>query len=178
MKRTFSAIFGAACLSATAFLAACSDDSSSSPSKAEECANGLTAECIEGSWDLQGMVSLQDTTMSDINAFYNYTAAPGKLTFTEDGSFQFDLPVGSPTSAETDCNPVYGNWTVENGVLTMKSTVGNVCLISRNKTLTPVIKVEANVVKMRFNELWLLYNETDEESVRSYYAELFSISAN
>ena len=67
MNKKFSMILGAACLS-TALLVGCSDDSASSgPSKAEECAAGITSDCVVGTWNMIGFADIPDEDKNEEN---------------------------------------------------------------------------------------------------------------
>ena len=169
---------------AMAALTACGDSgTSSAKSKATECANGLSAECLQGTWSLIGIAPISTDPANpgagEIMANFNYSAAPGVMIFNEDGSFQFDVPQGAPEGLKTvDCNPVYGTWSVSEASLTLKGTTNSVCLGQKNITVTPLIKPEGAVIKMSLGALWLMENATDEVSLKSTSTEVFTISAN
>ena len=161
---------------AVSMFTACGDSSSDpKPTKAQECANGLSADCLVGSWN---MIGLANSGTGEILPSYNYTV-PGMLTFNEDGSFQFDVPLAAPADLRTiDCNPVYGTWTVSGNTLTMKSTVNGMCLAKKSTTVVPIITTNGAQIKMTMGGLWLLENATDEVSIKSNSTEVYTISAN
>ncbi|MBR5413631.1 MAG: hypothetical protein IK114_11425 [Fibrobacter sp.] len=169
---------------AMAALTACGDSgTSAAKSKATECANGLSAECLQGTWSLVGIAPISTDPANpgagEILTDYNYSAAPGVMTFNEDGTFQFDLPQGAPEGLKTvDCNPVYGTWTVSEANLTLKSTVNGMCLGQGSITVTPLIKPEGAVIKMSLGTLWLMENVTDQVDLKATTTEVFTISAN
>ena len=175
MKKMLLVPFAAALALST--LTACGDSSSDpKPSKAEECANGLSSDCLVGSWN---MIGLANSGTGEILPSYDYKSAPGMLTFNEDGSFQFDVPAAAPVDLRTiDCNPVYGTWTVSGNTLTMKSTVNGMCLAKKSTTVVPIITTNGAQIKMTMGGLWLLENATDEVSIKSNSTEVYTISAN
>ena len=176
-SRSVSYALAVASLCSLAAFTACGDSSSSaSKSKAEECANGLSAECLQGSWNMLGFAN---NGTGEILPAYDYKAAPGKLTFNEDGTFQFDVPLSAPADLKAgDCNPVYGNWTISGTQLTLKGTINGMCLAHKSATFTPVIAAEGAEIKMSMGGLWLMENATDEVSIKSYAGEVYTISAN
>ena len=149
--------------------------SSFKPTKAEECAKGLSKECLVGAWS---MIGFANVGTGEILPNYDYQAAPGLLTFNEDGSFQFDLPTAAPADLrDVDCNPVFGNWSISGTSLSMHATVGGICLAKQRATFTPTIAADGANIKMTVGGLWLLESATDETSIKSYSSEVFTISA-
>lgn len=181
-KKTLIALAAAGALSITA-LTACSE-SSTEPrvSKAQQCGNGLSAECLVGAWDALGFAN--KGTMAMLNEF-DYSANPGKLTFQPDGSFTFDFPSTAPAALlNEECNPIKGSWSVEGTVLTLASKARHfdnmqLCLGITTFTLVPEIDMEAvpGSVKMSFGEIVLMGQATNEKSIKDYSTEVFTISA-
>lgn len=150
-------------------------DDDPNPTKAEECAAGLSSECLIGEWSMKGFASKDGGAM---HPGYDYTSAPGKLTFTDDGQFKVDIPTGAPSEfTSVDCNPIYGTWSVDAGVLTMTTKVRNLCMATRTYQGSPTITV-GTTVNMDLGRLFFLYSATDEPSVRTDYTEEFSIGAD
>ena len=180
MKKMYLVPFAAA-LCAVGLLTSCGDSSTGAKkaSKAEECSKGLTAECMVGSWSLIGLANAANN--NEIIPNFDYTTGPGKLTFTEDGKFQFDLPSvnlnNSPLLNPLDY-PVYGDWKIEAGVLKLHSM--STALFKQRVERMPIISVEATQVKMTFgpSTLWLMENATDETSIKANGTEVYTISAN
>lgn len=161
-------------LGAATVMTACSSGAEpKKPTKAEECASGISTECLIGEWSANGLASRESGEMV---AGFNYISAPGKLSFREDGTFAFIAPAGAP-AAVIDCPKVYGTWSLAGATLTMKGTVGNECLNSNTFSGTPKISLEGASVKMSMEPLYFLYNATDEATVRTLNAELYTISA-
>lgn len=112
----------------------CSDSSGNSSSKtlAEKCANGMSAECIEGSWAMNGFYVKADTTYSISESI----SPADTLIFTEDGKFEMHYTSDIVTNACNEGNIDYGTWSVTNSVLTLKFTTGNCSLGSTGATRT------------------------------------------
>ena len=177
MKKMYLVPFAAAFALAT--LAACGDSSSDpKPSKAEECSKGLTPECLVGSWSLVGIANAANN--NEIIPNFDYAAGPGKLIFTDDGKFEFDLPTAnlgnSPLLNPLDY-PVYGDWKVEGNVVKLHSM--STALFKTRTEVAPVITMDAATVKMTFGAgtLWLMENATDEVSIKTNATEVYTISA-
>lgn len=173
-------MLAASSLCAMAMFTACSEDDPA-PTRAELCQNGLTEKCLIGSWNVNGFAQLQT---GEMNANYDYTALPGTLTFkakdkkTGEYGFQYDAPAGAKAEfTAPDCNPVYGTWTLDAGLLIMKAGTGSLCMGAKTYKDTPVITVGDLDVTMAFGKLYFLANATDELAVKNSYGETFSISA-
>lgn len=163
------------------FFAACSDSSSSGPAvppKSQSCAAGVSAECLAGTWSFKG----PENESGVVFAGADFSAAPGSLTFNEDGTFVFEAPVASVFSK--DClvqdseNKMYGSWTLNGGALTLKSV--STCIRPSAITVNPTVAVEGALVKMKFGNgvFWFSFNEGLNTVERGYYSETFTISAN
>ena len=112
-NKVFIALAAAVAMSA---LTACGDSSGSSePSKAEACAQGISEDCLAGTWSLIG---LANKNTGDIYPYADYKQAgkqPGKLIFDkENKKFEMDLPVGVSTVDPNDY-PIYGDWSIAEG---------------------------------------------------------------
>ena len=173
---------GSFCLSA---LTACGDSSTEARvPKGQQCANGLTAECLVGEWSMLGFANKGTKVMLPE---FNYADMPGKLTFQPDGSFNFVLPTNAPAALvnDSDCNPIKGSWSVEGTVLTLSSVAKHfdnlqMCLgTGTHITLEPEVNLEDDPghVRLLFGEIILMGKATNEQSVRDYSTEVFSISA-
>jgi len=173
-------LLAAAGLCSLGFLTACSENGSAEAkvSKATECAAGISAECLAGTWTSIGLQT-NDGVMS---AKADYSAAPGKLTFTKEGKFSYEAPVNSILSStclkDDSENMMYGTWTLANGTLTLSSV--STCIRPSNATFTPTIKNENGLITMKFGvgKNWFTFNEGLDLSERSHYAETYTISAN
>lgn len=182
-KKTFIALAAAGALSITA-LTACSE-SSTEPrvSKAQQCGNGLSAECLVGAWNALGFAN--KGTKAVLPEF-DYSANPGKLTFQSDGSFSFDFPTAAPAAlvSDPDCNPIRGSWSVDGTVLTLSSNARHfdnmsMCLGTSTFTLVPEVNLNdvPGSVKLTFEAIVLMSKATNEKSIQDYSTEVFTISA-
>ena len=96
MKKSFFAVVAAG-VCATALLVGCGDSSSSpSKSRVQKCANGLSDECLIGTWNLNGLANLATPTRDIRTPDFDYQANPGKLVFKADGTLEFTFPANAP----------------------------------------------------------------------------------
>lgn len=158
-------------------LTACSDSSSSSPSRSEACAEGLSADCLVGTWKLNGAFN---RLSGAIDPSHDFTASPATMTFNEDGTFAF---VNSSLT-HASCNEVntYGNWSVAEDLktLTLKTTVGNACMNPRNITTVPVVSQVGGNIQLEIPQIFFLNSETELESEqnKANTSEIFVIGEN
>lgn len=179
MKKMYLVPFAAA-LCSIGLLAACGDSSTDpKPTKAEECASALTtgvptAECLVGTWNMIGLANAN--LNNEILPGFSYSAAPGKMIFTEDGKFEFDLPTAGITKLNPLDYPVYGDWKIEGKVIKLHSM--STALHKTRTELTPSFTTDGSVIKMTFgpSSLWLMENETDEVSIKANATEVYTIS--
>lgn len=169
----------AAGLCSLGILAACGDDSSSTPkvSKGTECAEGLSTECIVGSWSYLG---LENASGSKLNGF-DFSANPTTMEFQENGHFVLQAPpntqLGKDAMMDTD-GVVSGTWGVRDGKLYMRANSTSIPATSFE--LNPEITVVGDEVKLKlgYGQIIFMYSEGIELGTRSYYSETFTISAN
>lgn len=171
-NKVFIALTAAVAMSA---LTACGDSSGKSdPSKAESCAQvPVSAECLNGTWDVVGIAALTGESIVD------YSANPGKLILTKDdgkesGSLEFDLP-GNTSKVNPLDYPVYGTWTIANGVIDFH--IMSTAINGTRFQMVPKVKIEGAFVKMTFGSQLFLIPEVDDRPADSN-TEVFSISAN
>ena len=160
---------------AMAALTACGDSSGSSePTKAESCSQvPVSAECLDGTWNVAGIAKLTGESVFD------YSANPGKLTLTRDkgkesGSLTFELPAAASRVDPRDY-PVYGTWTVANGVVNFH--IMSTAINGTRFDMVPTVKIEGAFVKLTFNRLLFLIPEVDDSPIDAN-TEVFTISAN
>lgn len=167
MKKRFSSVLALASVFAMSLMTACSDDSPAEPkpTKGEQCASGLSAACLEGTWTLDGYADKGTTVQT---AFYS-VAPGGSLKFSADKNFEFTYP---------DSRKVFGTWSVADGSLTLKGTVRHEDLPSKSTVTVPLIQAANGKVYMSMEKLWFMENETDDMGLRAGYGELYSISAS
>lgn len=162
-------------LGAAAMMTACTDSGTQAkkPTKAQECAAGLSTECLIGDWSAKGVANV---TTGEMHPSFNYSSAPGTLSFMDNGQFMYDVPAGAPAAANCG-QKTYGTWSVSGNTLTMKSTVGGLCLPTKSYSGTPKVTVGAGTVDLVFEKLFFLFNVSDEAGDRAGYGDVFSISA-
>ncbi|MBR2272106.1 MAG: hypothetical protein IJ912_07230 [Fibrobacter sp.] len=159
---------------AMAALTACGDSSGSSdPTKAEACAQGVSDECLDGTWDLIGIATNQT---GEIYPYANYSANPGKLIFNkENHTLEFDLPAVGTSKVDPRDYPVKGTWTVANGIVNFH--IMSTAINGTRFEMVPTVKIEGAFVKLTFNRLLFLIPEVDDSPFDAN-TEVFTISAN
>jgi hypothetical protein len=179
-KKIFLSVAAVGLLAAS--LTACGDSSNNAKSsKVEDCAAGLTKECLEGEWSFIGISNLLDTAGA-IRPDYNFSNAPGRLILkstTPADSFEFHLPAASMNAGQIDCTPLYGTWNVAQNTLTMelgKMTMGCLQYGERSMTFNPTLKIKGNTVELSLQKLWFMKTEFDDEETKMGSAEVFSIT--
>lgn len=190
MKK-FTKMFAFASLASLAVLSGCSESEEPDPTKAELCAAGVTRECVLGTWTMDGVKSIQNKTFVE---GFDFSAAPGSLEFYVDvekrpsgtkvktDMFKISWPAASPNAAQTDCNPVYGTWSVSGNTLVLNSTINNMCFKPKSITIQPTFTNNGLRVEMEFGRLWLNANQIStqlgiKEESQAFYTEVFSIDA-
>lgn len=161
--------FASLAIAATLF-SACSDNATTPPpSKAQQCAAGLSAECLMGTWSINGP-TLTKTVVSDMGSDIVYvtdpshdlSASPATLRFYVDekqaNKFHF---ANSPLSKAGDCKPtnIYGNWNIVGTSLHLYANIGNDCMAENDATIPTTIKVEGNVVKFTLQSIFFMEPE-------------------
>lgn len=168
-------------------LGACGDDGNDTPpTKAEECASGLSEACLMGTWQVNGPteVNIVETmTLVGISQGHDFTASPATLRFYYDeevkqNTFEFTW---SPLSAATCKDGVtMGTWSITGNQLTLKTTVGNTCYVTRSATILPVIQNTGSKIEMNFGKLFFLAPEMvgEDNILQQNDYEVFYINAN
>lgn len=173
MKKSFFAVVAAG-VCATALLVGCGDSSSSpSKSRVQKCANGLTDECLIGTWNMEGLVNMQAMPHA-IRPAFDYASAPGKLVFKADGTLEFSYPTNAPADlmADADCLAIKGSWSIEGGALKVRNVTQNfdniqMCVLenifvkqdkhsSSSITVEPEFSSEGAIVKMVIPQLLMM----------------------
>ncbi len=161
-------------MAATLF-SACGDSSSTSaPSKAEQCATGLSADCLMGTWSINGPtipIFVGNDIVYDIDPSHNFKASPATLRFyydkqTKRNTFEF---INSPLST-AECQPsseqMYGTWEIVGSSLHLFARIGNECMEKNDATLTPVIAVSGSSVTMTLSPIFFMENELKKSDLR------------
>lgn len=177
-----------ASLASLAILSGCSESEEPDPTKAELCAGGATQECLLGVWSFDGVKSMET------GAFFegmDFTAAPGSLEFYIDKDkrtgaktpmFKLGLAPGDANYAISDCNPVYGTFDVIGSTVKLSTTMGAMCVSSKNLTFEPKVTNNGTKIELQVGKLWLTKNQIAEkgigEATQVFYTEVYSINAN
>lgn len=157
---------------ATAMFTACSETTTTPPpTKAEQCAAGLTSDCIMGTWSISGptIPSIVGTdTVYLVDQNHNYASSPATLKFYVDekkgNKFEFvESPLAKGCKSAT--GKMYGDWSITGTSLTLYAGIGSDCIeTSKNRTtLTPIISVNGANVKMTFKQIFFMIPELDGE---------------
>ena len=153
-------------IAATMFTA-CAESTTTPPSKAQECAAGLTAQCIMGTWSTEGPTIPQPTGegfIYIIDPSHNFREDPATLKFYVDekkvNKFEF---TNSSKSTAFECKPtkIYGNWEIINNSIHLNATAGNDCIdrSQNDKTIQAEINIDGNDVALTIKELYFLEPE-------------------
>lgn len=146
-------IFTLLAASTLAFFTACSDDSESK-SIAEICADGLSEDCLVGTWTLKS-ISTKDLSET-INAFTG--ATNGVLEFRDNGIYHY-----SRSSAGSCPGVDEGEWSIaEDDSLTFfENKLGDCIDFMKKYTVTPKVEVVGETVNLILNEVVFQQDESD-----------------
>ncbi|MBR6379817.1 MAG: lipocalin family protein [Fibrobacter sp.] len=138
--------------STLAFFSACSDDGSSK-SITEICADGLSEDCLIGTWTLKSISQKGGEVITD------FSAAPGTMTFQDDGIYRYSR------SSAGSCQGIdKGEWSIsEDGkTLTFYENKDGDCIeFMKHYTTTPSIEVSGNTVTLKLNKVVFQQDESD-----------------
>lgn len=150
MKTKF---FALAAISSLFMLGACSDDSSSK-SMADQCTDGISEDCLVGTWNLESISSLDGS-----EKFYTFTN-PGVLVINDDNTFSYTT---STLTTDPACAGVTnkGKWELENEKIFKFRTTNGDC-ISETGSIEPEIKVEGETPKMSTKKVLFQQGEKDD----------------
>jgi len=159
-------IFASFAIAAATLLTACSDNATTPPpSKAEQCAAGLSADCIMGTWSINGP-TVTRTVGTDvvylIEPSHDLSASPATLKFYVDekqaNKFHF---ANSPVSKAGDCTPtnIYGNWNTVGTSIHLYANIGNDCMAVNDATVPVEIAVTGSEVKMTLKQIFFMEPE-------------------
>lgn len=97
------------------FLLACSDSPTKAEILAESCQGGLTPKCLEGTWALTGLYTMDNS----VTPAFQYNP-PSTIQFNLDGSFEYNFTT-DPAYLDKNCpTPQAGLWRIEKSVLVLK----------------------------------------------------------
>ena len=141
--------------STLAIFSACSDDSGNSKSIAEICAEGLSDDCLIGTWTLK-TISQKDTkeVITDFS-----DAQGGKMVFQEDGIYVYTR------SSKGDCPDTdKGEWKIEDKTLTFNENKKGDCIeFGKKYIVTPTIEVTGETIYLYLNKV--VFQQTESEGM-------------
>ncbi|MBR2210624.1 MAG: lipocalin family protein [Fibrobacter sp.] len=128
-------------------------DSGNSKTIAEICADGLSEDCLVGTWTLK---SISQIGNKEIITDFS-TSQGGIMEFREDGIYHYTR------SSYGDCpDPDEGHWIIEDKTLTFKEDRKGDCIeFGKKYTVTPSIIVAGETVFLYLNKVIFLQNESD-----------------
>lgn len=191
MKK-FTKMLAFASLASLAILSGCSEAEEPDPTKAQLCANGVTRDCLMGTWTFDGVQS------KELKAFaegFDFRSVPGSLKFyqyvekfangSKEKSDMFELNLSSRdiNYNNPDCNPISGMFNVEGSTVKLSITRGNMCIGKKNISFDPTLTNDGAKITMDVGQIWLTRNQVLTEmavgeSFLTYYTEIYSIPAN
>ena len=149
---------------ATTLFTACSDNATTPPpTKAEQCAAGLSADCVLGTWSIQGP-TIQRTYDSNvftiIDPSHDFGASPATLRFYVDekqqtNKFEFK---NSEASKAVGCKPVkiYGTWDIVGTSLHLRAKTGNDCMAVDDATIPVEISTAGGNVTITLKQIFFM----------------------
>ena len=155
---------------ATTLFTACGDNATTPPpTKAEQCAAGLSADCVLGTWSIQGP-TIQRTYGTDvvtlIDPSHDFGASPATLRFYVDekqqtNKFEFK---NSEASKAVGCKPVkiYGTWDIVGTSLHLLAKTGNDCMAVSGDTIPVDVSVVGGQVTMTLKQIFFMEPEMKE----------------
>ena len=153
---------------AATLITACGDETTSTPpTKAEQCAAGLTSDCLLGTWSVNGptgATAVGNDIVYIIDPNYDLTSNPATLKFyiDEKNVKTFEFTHSSLSKAGCDLPKTYGKWELNGSSLHLKVTTNTACIPERQyeeATITPEIAVTGAKVKMTFKQLFFMRPE-------------------
>ena len=152
-------------IAATMFTA-CAESTTTPPSKAQECAAGLTAQCIMGTWSTEGPTIPQPAgtdVIYIIDPSHNFREDPATLKFYVDEKKvnKFEFTNSSKSTAECKPIKIYGNWEIINNSIHLNATAGNDCIdpTQNDKSIQAEISIDGSDVTLTLKELFFLEPE-------------------
>lgn len=149
-------------------------------SRAHRCLGGLSMKCLRGEWKLNGVTRITETdgdTLYSIDPNHDFSESPATLQFKEDSTFTFYMsPLTTGSCVE---NITGGYWSISNGMLKLKTFVGNVCMPDPTWNGKVKFRFAGDMLQMDLQEIFFLYSEMENEDIitRSMSREVFEISA-
>lgn len=156
-------------IAATLFTACDDETTATPPTKAEQCAAGLTKDCLLGTWSSNGPIVPQvigADTVDLVAPKPDFSTSPATLKFYVDekkaNKFEF---INSPLTkalCQNGTGKIYGNWEIVGNSLHLSANVGNLCLQPNdNQTIETIVRVDGAAVTLKLKHLFFLSPELD-----------------
>ena len=159
----------------SAMFTACSESTTTPPpSKAEQCAAGLSTDCLMGTWSINGPTLAKSVTSefgTDItyvlDPSHDLSASPATLKFYVDpekktNSFEFTNSSLSKADCKTATGKTYGIWDIVGTSLHLYARIGNDCMATSDATIPVTIATEGGIVKLTFQSIFFMEPEMKE----------------
>ena len=157
-------ILASLAIAATMF-SACGDNATTPPpSKANQCAAGLSNDCVMGTWSINGptvMKNYGDDVYSAIDPSHNFEGSPATLRFYVDekqaNKFHF---TNSPLSRSScPVTNIYGDWNIVGSSIYLYANIGNDCMAVKEATIPVEISTAGGNVTMTLKQMFFMEPE-------------------
>lgn len=164
-------ILASLAIAATMFTACSESTTTPPPSKAEQCAAGLSTDCLMGTWSINGPTLAKSVTSefgTDItyvlDPSHDLSASPATLKFYVDpekktNSFEFTNSSLSKADCKTATGKTYGIWDIVGTSLHLYARIGNDCMATSDATIPVTIATEGGIVKLTFQSIFFMEPE-------------------
>lgn len=167
-------IFASLAIAAATVLTACSGDNPTPPpTKAQLCTNGLSADCLMGTWSINGPSVPSEVTSevgSDIvylvDKSHDLSASPAMLKFyvDEKNANKFEYTHSALSVSECRDAKIYGDWSIIGTSLRLYANKNNVCMAIDDFTFDPVIKTDLmGNISLQLNNIFFMEPEMKGE---------------
>lgn len=163
-------ILASLAIAATVFTACGDDSTTSAPTKAEQCAAGLSNDCITGTWSINGPTESRlvgTDIVYIIDPGHDLTANPATIKFYTNykGENLFEYTLSPLSQAICELTKTYGNWEIAGTSLTLTATTNTTCMVGGDRiTLTPKISTAGGKITMTFEKLFFMRPEYGAEA--------------
>ena len=128
-------------------------DDESNRSIADICAEGLSEDCLIGTWTLKSINQKGGDVITD------FSSAPGTMVFRDDGIYRYSRSsAGSCTGVDS------GNWSVSEDGKTLtffENKLGDCIEFQKKYVVTPTIEVTGETVTMSLGKVVFQQDESD-----------------
>ncbi len=143
---------------------ACSESTTPPPSKASQCAAGLSADCVLGTWSLNGPTvkkNYGEDTYTTIDPSHNFEASPATLKFyiDEKQANKFHFTNSPLSSSNCPVINIYGDWNIVGSSIYLYARIGNECMAQNDATVPVEISAAGEIVTMTFKQMFFMEPE-------------------